>query len=144
MLTMYVLTHLDSFAMIVIGINILYTFLQMEQAVTNENEDDEEEDQIMDEVEEEDAYAEDVHTDQTQQVDLNESVLDGSSRQILHGQIDPIEWKIELERVGQKLKTQQVSSTNEWRAHVDQTISSKDSIDKILDETKGDLAATNQ
>ena len=116
----------------------------MEQAVTNENEDDEEEDQIMDEVEEEDAYAEDVHTDQTQQVDLNESVLDGSSRQILHGQIDPIEWKIELERVGQKLKTQQVSSTNEWRAHVDQTISSKDSIDKILDETKGDLAATNQ
>ena len=76
--------------------------------------------------------------------DVNDSILDGSSRQILHGQIDPIEWKIELERVGQKLKAQQVISTNEWRAHVDQTITSKDSIDRILAGTKGDLTALNQ
>ena len=30
-------------------------------------------------------------------------------------QIDPIEWKTELERVGPKLKAQQVLATNEWR-----------------------------
>ena len=80
----------------------------------------------------------------THPLDLNESQLDGSTRQILHGQIDPVEWKIELERVSQKLKSSQVTSMNEWRAHVDQTIASKESIDKLLVDTKNDLNALNQ
>lgn len=76
--------------------------------------------------------------------DLNESQLDSSSRQILHGQIDPIEWKIELERVSLKLKSSQNTSTNEWRSHVDQTITSKENIDKILGDTKSDLGGLNR
>lgn len=117
---------------------------QVEHAVANDD-DEEPDDLIQDDIEEDEAFMEDVVTEQhATSVDLNESLLDGSSRQILHGQIDPIEWKTELERVGQKLKTAQIVSTNEWRAHVDQTISSKDNIDKILVDTKGDLNALNQ
>ena len=117
----------------------------MEQALTNEDEEDEIEDVIADDIEEEeDVFNDDGGDKAGSGNDLNDSILDGSSRQILVGQIDPLEWKTELERVGQKLKTSQVTSTNEWRAHVDQTITSKENIDKLLGDTKGDLAGLNQ
>ena len=122
----------------------------MTQAVVNDgnegDEDDEVDDAINDDIEDDEVFNDNdlAAADGGGGNDVNDSILDGSSRQILHGQIDPIEWKIELERVGQKLKAQQVISTNEWRAHVDQTITSKDSIDRILAGTKGDLTALNQ
>jgi len=116
----------------------------VEQALANDGDDDEIEDVIADDIEEEEVFQDSGGDKDGGGTDLNDSVLDGSSRQILVGQIDPLEWKTELERVSQKLKTSQVTSTNEWRAHVDQTISSKENIDKLLGDTKGDLSALNQ
>ena len=120
----------------------------MDQAAANDDDDaNDDEDIINDEIEDDDdnlLIDEVANEPGASSTDVDDSILDGSSRQILYGQIDPIEWKTELERVGQKLKAQQVVSTNEWRAHVDQTITSKDSIDKILVDTKGGLGALNQ
>jgi hypothetical protein len=70
--------------------------------------------------------------------------MDNSSHNILLGTVDPIKWKTELERVGPKLKAHQQLSTNEWRAHVDQTISSKDHIERVLGDTQGNLEFVNR
>jgi intraflagellar transport protein 57 len=70
--------------------------------------------------------------------------LDNSAHQILEGLVDPIVWKTELERVGPKLKAQQQLSTNEWRAHVDQTVTSNEKIEKVLTETQADLQIMNK
>lgn len=77
-------------------------------------------------------------------LEMSEVSLDSSAHQILLPRIDPIEWKIELERVGPKLRSKQQSSMNEWRAHVDMTVSSKSNIEKVLGETQGDLSAMNK
>jgi hypothetical protein len=58
--------------------------------------------------------------------------------------VDPVEWKTELERVGPKLRANQQLTTNEWRAHVDQTVTSKGHIEKVLGDTQGDLHAMNK
>lgn len=58
--------------------------------------------------------------------------------------MDPIHWKTELERVGPKLKAKQQLTTNEWRAHVDLTVTNKVQIEKILDETQADLQGLNR
>lgn len=107
----------------------------------DDNEDVE--DEIHDEADEE-VFIDESIAGQTGAADLNDSQLDGSSRQILYGQIDPLEWKTELERVSQKLKTQQVVSTNEWRAHVDQTGTSKEAIEGILKDSSSDLNALSR
>jgi len=70
--------------------------------------------------------------------------IDSSNHNILQALVDPVEWKTELERVGPKLRTNQQLSTNEWRAHVDQTVSSKVQIEKVLGDTQGDLQAMNK
>lgn len=72
------------------------------------------------------------------------SVDELSSHQILEARVDPVAWKTELERVGPKLRAAQTLSTNEWRSHVDQTVTSRLLIDKILGETKGDLAGVGR
>jgi intraflagellar transport protein 57 len=48
------------------------------------------------------------------------------------------------ERVGPKLRSHQQLSLNEWRAHVDQTVSSKSQIENVLSNTQGDLKALNR
>lgn len=63
---------------------------------------------------------------------------------IIKALVDPIAWKTELERVGPKLRAQQQLSTNEWRAHVDQTVSNNQQIEKVLEETQADLQAMNK
>ena len=125
------------------GLPIYIDTDKVEQTAAPEESEDAAEEQIQDDIAE-DAEVEDTLMNDPHPLDLNESQLDGSTRQILHGQIDPVEWKIELERVSQKLKTNQVTSTNEWRAHVDQTVSSKESIDRLLSDTRSDLNSLNQ
>ena len=78
------------------------------------------------------------------QAEIAEVSLDGSAHQILHAQVDPIEWKTELERVGPKLKAHQQITSNEWRAHVDSTVHNKGQIEKVLSDTQGDLQAVNR
>lgn len=68
-----------------------------------------------------------------------DSVLENSNHNILQAAIDPIEWKTELERVGPKLRSNQVVASNEWRSHVDQTVTSKTQIEKVLTDTEGDI-----
>jgi hypothetical protein len=73
-----------------------------------------------------------------------ETSLDNSTMTILHAQIDPLEWKTELERVGPKLAAIAISIGNEWRAHVDQSLRGKEQINKVLNISKGDLSILNK
>ena len=104
---------------------------------------DDEEDNDNNDILEDDAAAgldEDIPFDEASRLDGS---MDHSSHQILQALVDPIEWKTELERVGPKLKAKQLT-TNEWRSHVDQTVTSKDHIQKVLSDTQGDLQAMNK
>ena len=113
--------------------------MQVEQAeVDDEGDDDDIEDDAQGEGEE-DALFEEMARNE-----IAETSIDHSGHHILQAVVDPIEWKTELERVGPKLRAQQQLSTNEWRAHVDQTVVSKGQIEKILGETQGDLQAMNR
>jgi estrogen-related receptor beta like 1 len=67
--------------------------------------------------------------------------MDSSFHNILQGQVDPIAWKTELERVGPKLKTNFAVSAHEWRSHVDQTAASKSKIDTIAVDTRKDISS---
>lgn len=102
--------------------------------------DDEEEDDII----EEEALGqaeEEVFFEETSKLDLS---VDPASHQILQAAIDPLEWKTELERVGPKLRANVQLSTNEWRAHVDQTVSSKNQIEKLMGDSQSDLQSMNK
>ncbi len=71
--------------------------------------------------------------------ELIESSLDSSMHNILQAVVDPVEWKTELERVGPKLRANQHQNSNEWRSHVDQTLTNKLQIEKIVVETQSEL-----
>ena len=58
--------------------------------------------------------------------------------------VDPIHWKTELERVGPKLRAKQALPSNEWRAHVDMTLTNKTRIEQVLDDTQADLKGLNR
>lgn len=73
-----------------------------------------------------------------------ESSMENTNHNIIQAAIDPIEWKTELERVGPKLKTNLALSTNEWRAHVDQTMNSKSSIEKVMNGNQTELQVMNK
>lgn len=76
--------------------------------------------------------------------DIAEVSLDNSAHNILMPAVDPVEWKTELERVGPKLRANPPLTANEWRSHVDQTVTSKTQIDKVLSETHRDLNSMNK
>lgn len=105
-------------------------------------DDDDDGGGIADEADGED-IVEDVLFQETQ-AEIAEASLDGSAHQIMHAQVDPIEWKTELERVGPKLRAHQQLTSNEWRAHVDSTVHNKGQIEKVLSDTQGDLQAINR
>ena len=70
--------------------------------------------------------------------------MDNSAHHMLTSHIDPVAWKTELERVGPRLRAQQQLASNEWRAHVDQTVSSKSQIEQLLSIAQGDLKSLNR
>ena len=70
--------------------------------------------------------------------------LDTSAHNMLTSHIDPVAWKTELERVGPRLRAQQQLASNEWRAHVDQTVNSKSQIEQLLASAQGDLKSLNR
>ena len=84
---------------------------------------------------------EEVQLSESIRRDVAEISVDEEAHQILQAQVDPVEWKTELERVGPKLRTKQDVGPTEWRAHVDQTVTSKNHIEKVLGETEGDLTS---
>lgn len=73
-----------------------------------------------------------------------ETSMDNSVLNILQPQIDPLEWKTELERVGPKLNATAITMGNEWRAHVDQSLRGKEQIAKLMGVSKGDLGSLNR
>jgi estrogen-related receptor beta like 1 len=91
------------------------------------------------EIEEDENDVEGLEEDIVFESDLAENSLDSSMHNILQAVVDPVEWKTELERVGPKLKASQNQNTNEWRSHVDQTLTNKLQIEKILTDTQSDL-----
>ncbi len=110
--------------------------LQIEQAEEDNDVDgDIQEDDLADGIED------DLMFEEPNKLDAS---LDGSTHHILQAAVDPIEWKTELERVGPKLRASLQLSTNEWRSHVDQTVTSKEHIEKVLGETQGDLQTMNK
>lgn len=100
---------------------------------------DEDEDVIEDDVE--GVAEEEVYFEEASRL---EASLDATNHQILQAQIDPLEWKTELERVGPKLRANIQLSTNEWRSHVDQTVNAKSQIEKLMSESQGDLQSMNK
>lgn len=86
----------------------------------------------------------DVVFDEAARNEAAELSMDTSAHNILQALVDPVEWKTELERVGPKLKVNNTLAANEWRAHVDQTITSKGHIERVLGETLGDLQIMNR
>lgn len=70
--------------------------------------------------------------------------IDATAHHMIHAQIDPIAWKTELERVAPKLRAQQMPSTNEWRAHVDQTVTTKAQIEKLMGDSANELFSMNK
>eukprot|EP01031_Cornospumella_fuschlensis_P031829 gene31829-38487_t len=73
-----------------------------------------------------------------------ETSMDTSVMNILQPQIDPLEWKTELERVGPKLSTGAVVGGNEWRAHVDQSVRGREQVGKLMSVSKTDLNALSK
>lgn len=109
--------------------------------------DDDQQDDIEDELDGGGAFEDDFYGGGGQHEDRLESSevsLDGSHRQIHTSAVDPIVWKTELERVGPKLRAKQALPSNEWRAHVDMTVTNKGHIEKVLDDTQADLTGLNR
>ena len=108
----------------------------------DEDEDDDEiEDDIVGGGVEEDGLYQQTDSGRVEDKDMS---LDNSHHHILEGGIDPIEWKTEVERVAPRLRAVAALGANEWRSHVDQAISSKEKIEKVLGDTQGDLALVNR
>lgn len=60
---------------------------------------------------------------------------------------DPEAWKMECELVAPLLKAkaaQSVLGSNEWRTHVDQTVSTKEAIARLLESSEKELKAINK
>lgn len=113
---------------------------EMEQTAP---EDDENDEVIDDEAiggigEDNEVFYEDASRLETSQS------IDSSQHHIIHAMIDPVEWKTELERVAPKLRLAAAFSATEWRSHVDQTISTKATIEKLMERSSGELHAMNK
>jgi hypothetical protein len=63
---------------------------------------------------------------------------------LLHADIDAAEWKVELERVAPKLKSQQYRANSEWRSHIAQVVDNSTSIKNVLVTTKSDITTTTR
>lgn len=115
-----------------------YLLLQIEQAPADDDDDN-------DDIVEEDAAMmdEEVYFEEPSRLEASVSI-DASAHNIIHAQIDPIAWKTELERVGPKLRAQTVLTSNEWRAHVDQTVTTKGQIEKLMGDSSGEIFAMNK
>jgi estrogen-related receptor beta like 1 len=116
---------------------MIFVSQKVEQAEADD--DNEDEDVIEDDLA--GGVDEDLQFEEASRLDAS---MDASHHNILQALVDPVEWKTELERVGPKLRANQQLVTNEWRSHVDQTVTSKGHIEKVLADTQGDLQTMNK
>eukprot|EP00941_MAST-03F_sp_MAST-3F-sp1_P003081 g3081.t1 len=78
-----------------------------------------------------------MYSDMVKQEQLQEETVLNQS--MLEADLDPVEWKMELERVGPRLKCKHTSHSKEWRAHLEQTRTHERVIFKILPTTQQQL-----
>jgi estrogen-related receptor beta like 1 len=112
-----------------------------EEAFVDEAEVDEDadvgamEEEFADAPEEEEV----MYSDLVKQEQLQEEAVLNQS--MLEADLDPVEWKMELERVGPRLKVKHVSHGKEWRAHLEATRRHERTISRILPPTQQQLKA---
>ena len=108
-----------------------------EEAEADDGADVDAEEDIPDEVESEDEeevlYSEVVRAERKEELD--ESVCGK-----LDSDIDPVEWKTELERVGPRLKVRLGHGGKEWRTHIEHTKKHEQVIKDNLPEAQKQLA----
>ena len=63
---------------------------------------------------------------------------------MIESNIDPQEWKLELERVAPQLRTMVIADSKDWRSHLERAKHSLDTIKKILPESKTNLERIQQ
>lgn len=90
-----------------------------EAAVDEQAEIDEEDDDIDEDVADEDDGL--FETNEYFHKDDEIDDEDKKDTEILESKVDPAEWKLELERVGPKLKFKATPASKEWRTHIEQS-----------------------
>lgn len=65
--------------------------------------------------------AEMVEEDEMEEKEQIGAAIVDEDKQIIHSAVSENDWKLECERVANKLKIQTKSDTKEWRAHVEST-----------------------
>ena len=71
-------------------------------------------------------------------------MIDPANHQIIESNVDPIEWKTELERVGPRLRNNTNIGGKEWRTHIDQTKKHENTIRSELPATESNLQQINK
>jgi estrogen-related receptor beta like 1 len=67
-----------------------------------------------------------------------------NDHEILHNNIDPTIWALEVERAVPKLKVQIPNDSNEWRTHLSQTRQYKQIIEQHFPDAKGQLGSLSK
>lgn len=91
----------------------------------------------MIEEQEEEEIASDAMSEITDK-ELNE-ILNDDNVNLIESQIDPYEWKLELERVGPSLKVKTKDNLKDWRSKINKVTSLQTSINNVIPEVKSTL-----
>jgi serine phosphatase RsbU (regulator of sigma subunit) len=70
--------------------------------------------------------------------ELNE-ILNDDNVNLIESQIDPYEWKLELERVGPSLKVKNKENLKDWRSKITKVGTLQVSINNVIPEVKSTL-----
>mmetsp|Transcript_57057 Transcript_57057/g.48155 ORF Transcript_57057/g.48155 Transcript_57057/m.48155 type:complete len:199 (+) Transcript_57057:327-923(+) len=102
-----------------------------------EDYEDSEEENYMIEEQDEDEIASDARSEITDK-ELNE-ILNDDNVNLIESQIDPYEWKLELERVGPSLKVKTKENLKDWRSKIVKVNQLQGSIGNVIPEVKSTL-----
>jgi len=84
---------------------------------------------------------EDIASDAMSEItdkELNE-ILNDDNVNLIESQIDPYEWKLELERVGPSLKVKNKENLKDWRSKITKVGTLQVSINNVIPEVKSTL-----
>lgn len=102
-----------------------------------EDQEDSEEENYMIEEQDEDEIEDDAMSEITDK-ELNE-ILNDDNVNLIESQIDPYEWKLELERVGPALKVKTKENLKDWRSKITKVNQLQTSINNVIPEVRSTL-----
>lgn len=102
-----------------------------------EDYEDSEEENYMIEEQDEDEIEDDAMSEITDK-ELNE-ILNDDNVNLIESQIDPYEWKLELERVGPALKVKTKENLKDWRSKITKVNQLQTSINNVIPEVRSTL-----